>query len=61
MEQLEVLNKCDLCGNNGEDLSLLSANHKELGWIKVCGDCWGKLYAKNRMIAGSGGSSNGPR
>jgi len=25
--------KCDICGKNGKDLSLLSANHKELGHI----------------------------
>ena len=57
MEELKLLRKCDLCERSDEDLSLLSANHKDLGWIKICNDCWSKLYARNRMVAGSTGSS----
>jgi hypothetical protein len=63
MEKLETLKKCDFCEKSGEDLSLLSANHKEYGWIMVCRDCWVNLYSKNRMISGSGSSgksSNSP-
>ena len=44
---------CDLCSNGGEDVSLLAASHKELGRIKVCRDCWQKLYQENRMVYGS--------
>jgi hypothetical protein len=52
------MSECRLCGKNGENLSLLSANHKELGEIAVCQECWVKLYEKNRMVSGtcSGGS-----
>jgi len=52
------MSACKLCGKKGEDLSLLSANHKELGNIMVCQECWVKLYDENRMVcsAGSGGS-----
>ena len=56
MEQLGVLQKCDLCEKSGEDLSLLSANHKECGWIMVCRDCWTELYSENSMVSGSGSS-----
>jgi len=31
MQRLEATRKCDLCDRSGKDLSLLSANHKELG------------------------------
>ena len=60
MESVEVLKKCDLCEKSGEKLSLLSANHKEYGLVKVCRECWVNLYSKNRMVAGSGSSSKGP-
>ena len=59
METLEVLKKCDICEKGGENISLLSANHKESGWIKVCRDCWSNLYSKNQMIAGSSSSGIG--
>ncbi|ODS35472.1 hypothetical protein BEH94_06515 [Candidatus Altiarchaeales archaeon WOR_SM1_SCG] len=53
------MEECKLCGKTGEDLSLLSANHKELGRMMVCQECWVKLYAKNRMRCegSSGGGS----
>ena len=52
------MNECGLCGKKGEDLSLLSASHKELGRIMICRECWVKLYKKNRMVCGttSGGT-----
>jgi hypothetical protein len=57
LEAVEEVGGCELCGKSGEDLSLYSAQHKELGWIKVCRECWVKLYDANSMVAGSGGSS----
>lgn len=48
--------KCDLCGRNEEGLSVLDANHKELGHIWVCRECWVRLYEENRMVSGSTGS-----
>ena len=44
METLEELRKCECCGKSGDDLSLYSANHKDLGWIKICRDCWINFY-----------------
>jgi hypothetical protein len=35
---------------SGKDLSLFLDNHKELGQIMVCRECWGKLYEENRMM-----------
>ena len=55
-ETIEELAGCRLCGKSGEALSLYSANHKDLGLIKVCRECWVSLYEVNRMVAGSGGS-----
>ena len=40
--------ECKLCGKNGEDLTLLSASHKDLGQVMVCEECWKKLWNKNR-------------
>ena len=57
METLEELRKCELCGKSGDDLSLYSANHKDLGWIQICRDCWIKFYLENRIVAGSGSKS----
>ena len=51
--------ECKLCRKNGENLSLLSADHKELGHIMVCRDCWVKLYDENQMVSGSGSSGSG--
>ena len=56
MGELKVSYKCGICKRDDEDLSLLSANHKDLGWIMVCNDCWRKLYAENSMVSGSTGS-----
>jgi len=57
LDMIEEVAECTLCGKRDEDLSLYSAQHKNLGWIKVCRECWVKLYDENRMVAGSGGSS----
>ncbi len=54
LETLEELKKCDLCEKTGEKLSLYSVQHKKLGGIKVCRECWVNLYDHNRMVAGSG-------
>ena len=56
MEELKLFRKCDLCEKSDENLSLLAANHKELGWIEVCNDCWGALYTENRMVVSSSSS-----
>jgi len=56
MEKLKEMNKCDLCKKRGENLSLLSANHKEHGRIMVCRNCWVTLYSENHMIWSSGSS-----
>jgi hypothetical protein len=48
--------ECRLCKKNGEDLTLLSANHKDHGQIMVCEECWKKLWNKNRMVCGTTGS-----
>jgi len=50
------MGKCKLCGKNGEDLTLRSANHKELGRIMVCDECWKRLWNGNRMICSTTGS-----
>jgi len=50
------MEKCGLCGKTGNDLSLYSANHKDLGQIMVCQECWVKLYDKNRMVSSTTGS-----
>ena len=50
------MEECKLCGKKGNDLSLYSANHKDLGQIMVCQECWVKLYDKNSMVSGSTGS-----
>lgn len=50
------MGKCELCSKEG---SRMEANHKELGRIMVCQDCWANLYDKNRMtcsVDASGGS-----
>ena len=36
--------ECRLCGKNGEDLALLSANHKDMGRIMVCEGYWKELW-----------------
>ncbi|MBS7656871.1 MAG: hypothetical protein QXI71_03320 [Candidatus Bathyarchaeia archaeon] len=51
------MRKCVLCSKSGEDLSLFGANHKELGYIMVCQECWIKLNEENLIISGSGSSS----
>ena len=49
---------CDICGKNGPELSLLGAEHKEMGHIHICSDCWANLYNKNRFVASSGSSGS---
>jgi hypothetical protein len=58
MQLVEEQSECELCGKRGEDLSRFSANHKELGLIMVCQNCWVKLYEDNHMVSNSTGSSN---
>jgi hypothetical protein len=56
--QVEIhMGKCDICGKNGKNLTLLGTNHKELGHIKVCSDCWEKLYSQNKFVGGTTSSS----
>ena len=47
------MGRCGMCGTEGDGLSLLGANHKELGWVMVCQDCWRSLSNENRMVSGS--------
>lgn len=54
------MGECKICGKNGEELSLLQADHKELGRIMVCQECWSKLYDKNRMVCGTAGGGSCP-
>ena len=60
MEKLNIFKKCNLCEKSGENISLLSANHKQQGWIMVCRECWVHLYSENRMFSDSGALSKGP-
>lgn len=48
--------KCGICGKEVE--TLLFAEHKELGGVWVCRDCWEKLYEKNKLVSGAGESSS---
>lgn len=52
------MGKCEICGKNGEDLTLLVANHKELGEIEICSECWEKLYSGNKFVGGSTSSGS---
>lgn len=52
------MGECALCSRSGDDISLLTANHKELGRVKVCQDCWTKLYQENGIVSGSTCSGN---
>jgi protein-arginine kinase activator protein McsA len=53
------MSECKLCGKNEENLTLLSADHKEMGWIMICQTCWVKLYEENAMVSGKGSGSSG--
>ena len=46
--------KCAICGK--EEYTLLRANHKELGTIKLCTGCWSKEQSKNKLLSLEGGS-----
>jgi len=50
------MNKCGICGKNGENVSLLYATHRELGNIWFCSECWEKEYSSILPFGGSGGS-----
>jgi hypothetical protein len=41
--------KCTICGK--EEDSLLRANHKELGTVKLCVDCWSQEQSKNKLLS----------
>ncbi len=45
--------KCVICGK--EEYSLLRANHKELGIIKLCVECWSGEQSKNKLLPLEGG------
>ncbi len=45
--------KCAICEK--EENSLLRTNHKELGTIKLCVDCWSKERVKNNLLHLEGG------
>ncbi len=45
--------KCAICGN--EEYSLSRANHKELGSIKLCVECWSREQSKNKLLPLEGG------
>ena len=49
------MGKCELCGKEG---SRLETNHKELGRIMVCQECWSKLYGENHMTCSIGASGS---
>lgn len=51
------MGKCEICKK--ESFTLLYANHKDLGMIKVCQNCWQELYTKNRLVSGFSGSGGG--
>jgi len=39
---------CGICGRNAD--SLLRANHKELGIMKICIECWSTEQAKGNLL-----------
>jgi hypothetical protein len=49
------MNKCGICGKEGDDVCLLFAYHRELGGVWLCGECWRKEYSKIISSGGSGG------
>ncbi|AGF97614.1 hypothetical protein MmTuc01_2297 [Methanosarcina mazei Tuc01] len=52
---MEMNPVCSICGK--EEDSLLRANHRDLGNIKMCVKCWSKEQCKNMLLPiGSGGS-----
>jgi len=55
-KEVRKMSECKLCGKNDENLTLLSADHKDLGQIMVCSQCWKKLWNENRMVCGTTGS-----
>ncbi len=40
---------CALCG--AENVGLLFANHKQLGSVAVCQDCWQNVWSKNEFLS----------
>ncbi len=57
-EKVTEVAECKLCGKNGEGLTLVSADHKDLGRIMVCEKCWKKLWNENRMVCSTSGSGS---
>lgn len=47
--------KCSICGK--EEDSLLRADHRDLGTIKLCVKCWSKEQSKNKLLPLEGGGS----
>lgn len=52
----EEESKCTICDKSG--VGLLEANHKELGHMIVCQECWKKLSEQNMLISSSSGSQS---
>jgi DNA-directed RNA polymerase subunit RPC12/RpoP len=48
--------RCVVCGREAE--SLLFAEHKELGGVWVCRECWERLYEENKILSSTGESSS---
>ncbi|WP_255333975.1 hypothetical protein [Methanosarcina sp. KYL-1] len=49
--------ECAICGK--EEYSLLRANHKELGSIKLCVECWSGEHSKKKLLPLEGGCGCG--
>jgi len=54
------MGKCEICGKNEEGLSLLQANHRQLGYVNMCQACWESIYTKNLMVCGTTGGGTCP-
>lgn|GEM_PF-562955 len=52
---MEMNLKCSICGK--EEDSLLRANHRDLGFIRLCVKCWSKEQSKNMLLPLEGGGS----
>lgn len=51
------MTKCEMCGK--EDVPLLLANHRDLGIIYMCSECWGKNWHSLLSQGGGEGDSGG--
>jgi hypothetical protein len=45
---------CGICGKEND--SLLRANHRELGIMKICIECWSMEQAKKNLLPLEGGN-----